>query len=100
MNEALVKGSGLLVFLTAGVLFSALAGWRRDVTQKFGGGDDEPLTKRSTNAIQGYTLTTSPPRIYTVGERRVNKTIVCTHRYIHVTHVRWLHVPSYWRLGT
>ena len=42
MNEALVKGSGLLVFLTAGVLFSALAGWRRDVTQKFGGGD-EPL---------------------------------------------------------
>jgi len=40
MNEALVKGSGLLVFLTAGVLFSALAGWRRDVTQKFGGGDE------------------------------------------------------------
>ena len=49
MNEALVKGSGLLVFLTAGVLFSALAGWRRDVTQKFGGGDEPP----QGSSIQG-----------------------------------------------
>jgi hypothetical protein len=75
MNEALVKGSGLLVFLTAGVLFSALAGWRRDVTQKFGGGDENSSKKFNSGL---HTLPPTPIKLEGGGSGELIKQL-CVH---------------------